>query len=69
MNRLPEPGLNPPEYPQPPLRCSLCLRVVPEALELYGRTICHPCLQRQNIDDLSALLCAPIITEDEGGTL
>lgn len=69
MNRTPEPGLYPPEYPQPPLRCCLCLRLVPEALDLYGRTVCRGCLQKQEIDDLSALLCAPIITEDQGGTL
>ena len=69
MNRIPEPGLCPPEYPRPPLRCCLCLRVVPEALDLYGRTVCRGCLQEQNINNLSALLCAPIVTEDEGGIL
>lgn len=72
MNRMPEPCLTPPEYPQQALRCGLCLQPVTEALELYGRTVCRPCLQAQDMDDLSALLCAPIVTKEpvfEGGTL
>lgn len=69
MNRTPEPGLRPPEYPKPPLRCSLCLAVVDEALELADRTVCRPCLQRQDMDSLSALLCAPILTKESGGIL
>ena len=70
MNRFPEPGLQPPEYPTPPLRCSLCLAPVEEALELFSRPVCRPCLQKQDMDSLSALLCAPILTkEPQGGTL
>lgn len=72
MSRIPEPDLQPPECAQLPLRCCLCLRIVPEALELYGRIVCRSCLQKQSIDDLSALLCAPILTEEsplsQGGT-
>ena len=61
----------PPEYPLPPLRCCLCLREVREALELPYGTVCKPCLNRQTMDDLSALLCAPILTQEptQGGIL
>lgn len=69
MTFLPEPGLLPPEYPVPPLRCSLCLSPVEEALELANRTVCKPCLQKQDMDSLSALLCAPILTKESGGIL
>lgn len=68
MNRIPEPTLLPREHPLPPLRCCLCLRRVPEALELPFGNICRTCLDSRTTDELSALLCAPIIT-DQGGTL
>lgn len=68
MNRTPEPLLLPREQPLPPLRCCLCLRPVPEALELPYGTVCRPCLDGRTMDELSAMLCAPIIT-DQGGTL
>ena len=67
MNRIPEVSLQPQEQPLPPLRCCLCLRQVPEALELPYGTICRPCLEKKSMDELSALLCAPIIT-NQGGT-
>ena len=66
MNRIPEASLLPQEYPQPPLRCCLCMQKVPEALELLYGTVCKACLSNRTTDELSALLCAPIITE--GGT-
>ena len=66
MNRTPEPSLLPQEHPQPPLRCCICMQKVPEALELPYGTVCKTCLTKQTTDELSALLCAPIITE--GGT-
>ena len=68
MNRTPEPSLLPQAHPQPALRCCLCLQAVPEALDLPYGTVCRPCLNMQTTDDLSALLCAPIIT-DQGGML
>ena len=67
MNRLPERSLQPREDPQSVLRCCLCLQKVPEALELPYGTVCRSCFDRQTTDELSALLCAPIIT-DQGGT-
>jgi len=64
----PEPTLVPPEYPPAPLRCSICLQPVSEALELRGGPICRPCLtcftNRRTMDELSALLCAAILTDD-----
>lgn len=67
MNRLPERSLQPREDPQSVLRCCLCLQKVPEALELPYGNVCRSCFDRQTTDELSALLCAPIIT-DQGGT-
>lgn len=67
MSAVPEPSLHPKEHPLPPLRCCLCLQKVPEALELPYGTVCRSCIDRQTTDELSALLCAPIIT-DQGGT-
>ncbi len=73
MKYISEPELLPRETPPPPLYCSLCFRSVSEALELQERTICHACLQAQDMHHLSALLCAPIVTQepvyDQGGTL
>ncbi len=67
MNTIPELSLYPKEKPLPSLRCCLCLQKVPEALELPYGTVCRSCIDRQTTDELSALLCAPIIT-DQGGT-
>lgn len=67
MNRTPELPLLPREHPQPSLRCCLCMQKVPEALELPYGMVCRSCFDRQTTDELSALLCAPIIT-DQGGT-
>lgn len=64
MKHTPEPSLLPPEHPLPPLRCSLCLQTGRELLDLPFGTVCHPCLHRSTMDQLSALLCAPIITEE-----
>lgn len=53
------------------IRCSLCLRQVSEALEFHGgRILCRHCLEhlaaneRTTMDDLAALLCAAIVSED-----
>lgn len=66
---LPEPSLLPPELPPPPLRCRLCSRPVPEALELFAGPVCRACLARAaaggSLDDLSALLCAAILTDSD----
>ena len=67
MKNIPEPSLHPREQPQQPLRCCICLQKVPEALELPYGTVCRSCFDRQTTDELSALHCAPIIT-DQGGT-
>ena len=68
MRQIPEPSLIPPEYPAAILRCSLCHHPVPEALELLSGPICRPCLQSMTehraMDELSALLCAAVITND-----
>lgn len=68
IDHTPEPILTPPEYTVPPLRCSVCLSAVPEALEFAGgRTICRRCLgglaesSRITIDDLAAMLCAAVV--------
>ena len=67
MNLIPELSLQPKEHPLPPLRCCLCMQKVEEALDLPYGTVCRNCIDRQTTDELSALLCAPIIT-DQGGT-
>ena len=69
MNTIPEPALIPPEYPAAPLRCCLCQQPVEEALELLYGPICRPCLQEyadaHTMDELSALLCAAILTDNQ----
>ena len=64
----PEPSLIPPELPAPLLRCCLCRQPVQDALGLHYGPVCLPCLQayaeRRSMDDLSALLCAEILTEE-----
>ena len=68
MKQTPEPSLLPPEYPAVVLRCCLCHHPVPEALELLYGPICRSCLQNvtenRTMDELSALLCAAVITND-----
>lgn len=68
MRIIPEPSLIPPEYPTAILRCCICHQPVGEALELLYGPICRPCLQAyaadHSIDELSALLCAAVITND-----
>lgn len=65
---VPEPSLTPPELPIPPLRCCLCRQPVPDALGLHYGPVCRRCLQdyvrHHSIDDLSALLCAEILTDE-----
>ena len=65
---IPEPILIPHHFPMPPLRCCICRKTVQEALGLRYGPICRPCLQKYadsgQIDDLSALLCAEILTDD-----
>ena len=65
---VPEPALMPSEASVPPLRCCICRKAVSEALGLRYGPICRPCLQKYaetgRIDDLSALLCAEILTEE-----
>ena len=74
MNRCPEPRLTPPEAPPPSLRCGLCSQPKTRLLELPYGLICRSCLTdaAHTLDDLSALLCAPIVaqepTPDQGGT-
>ena len=68
MKQIPEPSLLPPEYPTAALRCCLCHHPVPEALELLYGPICRSCLQsvteHHSMDQLSALLCAAVLTND-----
>lgn len=68
MKTIPEPSLTPPEHPAAVLRCCICHRPVGEALELPYGPICRPCLQvyaaDHSMDELSALLCAAVITDD-----
>ncbi len=64
MKHIPEPNLQPPELPLPPLRCCLCLQAGRELLELPYGTVCQPCLNGSTMDELSALLCAPILTDE-----
>lgn len=68
MNYMPEPSLIPPEHPATPLRCCLCHQPVEEALELLYGPICRRCLQVyadvHTMDELSALLCAAVLTND-----
>lgn len=65
---VPEPSLIPPELPIPPLRCCLCRRPVRDALGLHYGPVCRCCLQdyvrHHSMDDLSALLCAEILTDE-----
>ena len=65
---IPEPSLTPQEFSIPPLRCCICRKTVAEALGLRYGPICRPCLRKYTdtgrIDDLSALLCAEILTEE-----
>lgn len=74
MIRTPEPHLLPPELSWQPLRCCLCHRITPEALELPFGCVCRTCLtdDTRSMDELSAILCAPIVAEEpsfpEGGT-
>lgn len=65
---IPEPSLLPPELPAAPLRCCLCLRPAAELLELPYGLLCQPCLHslsHRPLDDAAAILCAPIVTQDE----
>lgn len=64
MNCTPEPSLQPQESPLPPLRCCLCMQEVAEVLELPYGTVCRSCLDGQTMDELSALLCAPILSNE-----
>ena len=68
MRSVPEPSLHPPEHPPAPLRCSLCRRIITEALELRGGPVCRQCLRAcadlPTMDALSALLCAAIVTDE-----
>lgn len=64
---LPELPLEPPEYSPAPLCCCLCHRPVAEALELHMGAVCRRCLcqaaAHDTMDDLAALLCAPVLSE------
>ena len=64
---IPEPPLTPPEAPDRPLRCCLCLRRVPEALELPYGIVCPACLIDRlttgPLDNAAALLCAAVLED------
>ena len=64
---IPEPALNPPEYPTVPLRCCLCSRRVPQALRLYYGIVCRECLLRclsgNPLEEAAALLCAELLED------
>lgn len=65
--RIPEQSLTPPEAPAAPLRCCLCCRRVPEALELVYGVVCRSCLidclTTRPLDDAAALLCAAVLED------
>lgn len=67
---IPEPSLTPPEHPEPPLYCQACHRPIPEMFELScSEVICRSCLAEKladsvvTMDELSALLCAPVVSQ------
>jgi hypothetical protein len=66
---IPEPSLIPPEYPEV-IRCQCCHRPVMEVFEIScSGTICRSCLAEKladtvvTMDELSALLCAPVVSQ------
>lgn len=68
MKRTPEPSLQAPEGAADVLRCCLCHRRAAQALGLYCGPVCRSCLEavagQGTMDELSALLCAAILTDD-----
>lgn len=65
---VPEPSLQPPESSEALLRCCLCLRPEQELLELPYGLVCPGCLyglSQRPLDVTAAILCAPIITQEE----
>ena len=60
--------LTPPEMPEEPIRCSLCLHPADVLLEFHGgKLVCRRCLaeltsnEKVSMDDLAALLCAAVV--------
>lgn len=60
--------LTPPELPEEPMRCSLCLHTADVLLEFHGgKLVCRRCLveltsnEKVSMDDLAALLCAAVV--------